>query len=577
MKKLLLPLLTAPVLALFLLTSCHREPAFVRFAVTTDVHGMIFPYDLISSREADHSLAQVYSYLEEKEKTKDTALILLDNGDLLQGQPTVYFYNTLRRDSLHLSARVMNFMGYSAGTIGNHDIETGPSVYYKIRNEFSFPWLAANVIDTATGEPAFTPYTVIKSGKYRIAILGLTTPGVPNWLPRSLWPGLEFKDMVETAREWVPRILEKEKPDLLVGLFHAGTDYSYGHQDRNTPLNQNATVLVAEQVPGFDIIFAGHDHETSISWVHSSGNDSVLIVDPGSHATFVGEVLVELSRKNQGEKVLRAQLVPMKNYESSPRFMNKFSYALDDVKDYLSDTITILGRDLSSLDGLFGPSAFTGLIQQIQSEISGAAISFTAPLTFNTTLEKGPVRVSDMFKLYRFENMLYRMKLSGEEIHRYLEYSTSIWFNRMTSPDDHLLLFDPEKPGRLKNQYYNFSSASGVNYTIDLKKADGDRVTITSLSDGSPFVSTDTFLVAVNSYRGNGGGGHLTTGAGIPQDQLAGRVVWATDLDLRYYLMQYMADFDTLNPAAPTNWKLLPEKWAAEGARKDRKILTERK
>jgi len=560
--------------AIAMLTGCAKEPSAVRIDVTTDVHGMIFPYDLISNRPADHSLAQVNSYLNMVRKEQDTALILLDNGDFLQGQPSVYYFNTVRRDTMHLSAQVMNYMGYNAGTIGNHDVETGPDVYYKIRGEFTFPWLAANVVDSLTGEPAFQPYTIIKRGKHRIAVLGLTTPGVPSWLPPSLWPGLEFRDMVETAKYWVPVILEKEKPDLLIGLFHAGTDYTYGHQTEGTPLNQNATVLVAREVPGFDIIFAGHDHETSVQWLINSANDSVLVVDPGSHANLIGEVVVEFPTKNKRKKISNIRLIPVKAYEPDSIFMEKFGYELAEVKTYLSDTITILNSSLNSLDGLFGPSEFIGLIQQIQMNLSGADLSFTAPLSFNAVLDKGPVLVSDMFKLYRFENMLYRMKLSGEEIDRYLEYSTALWFNQLLRPGDHLLLFDPDRKGRLKNQYYNFSSAYGINYSVDLTRSAGDRVSITSLSNGELFSMTDTFSVAINSYRGNGGGGHLTVGAGIPPDQLSHRVEWATDLDLRYYMMQYMSKFDTLTPVLPANWKLEPASLVKKAAEIDRQILS---
>ncbi len=557
-----------------ILSGCNKKPVLLRLDVTTDVHGMIFPYDQINNRQTDHSLAQVYAYVQEKRTEPDTAVVLLDNGDILQGQPVVYYFNTMKRDTVHLAAQVMNFMGYEAGTIGNHDIEAGPAVYNKIKNEFGFPWLAANVIDSATGTPAFQPYTIIKQGPYKIAVLGLTTPGVHEWLPRSLWPGLEFRDMIKTAEEWVPLIRKKEKPDLMIGLFHSGTDYTYGHQSADVPLNQNATLLVAQQVPGFDIIFAGHDHETSIQWIVNSENDSVLVVDPGSHATVIGEVIVGLSHKNTGKKIRDVRLVPVKDYEPSSAFMEKFTPQLDEVKKYLSDTITFLDKELRSIDGLFGPSAFIGLIQNIQTGLSGATISFASPLTFNSVLEKGPVLVSDMFKLYRFENMLYRMKLTGYEIDNYLEYSVSLWFNQMKNPDDHLLLFSPDNPGRLKNQYYNFSSASGINYTVDLQRPDGNRVNIICLAGGKPFTPADTFLVAVNSYRGNGGGGHLTTGAGIPSGELTSRIDWSTTLDLRYYMMQYMSAFDTLSPVVPDNWTLIPVSWAYKATVRDKKLLT---
>ncbi|MCD4709974.1 MAG: metallophosphoesterase, partial [Bacteroidales bacterium] len=269
-------------------TACKQEQNVVRLAVTTDVHGMIFPYDFVNQQATDYSLAHVSSYVHNQEEKADTLFFLLDNGDLLQGQPSVYYHNFIDTLPPHLSARAMNLMGYVAGSVGNHDIETGPNVYNRILKEFEFPWLAANAIDLTTGEPYFEPYTILKAGKKKIAVLGMITPGIPNWLPGNLWPDMEFRDMVETAQKWVPFIMENEKPDLLVGLFHAGTDASYGGNP-NPYLNENATLLVAEQVTGFDLIFAGHDHKTSVQWATDPEGDSVLVIDPGSHGRYVGE------------------------------------------------------------------------------------------------------------------------------------------------------------------------------------------------------------------------------------------------------------------------------------------------
>ena len=185
---------------------------------TSDVHGAILPYDFLRDTSTNSSLSQIHTYVNsEKVRKPNQQVILLDNGDILQGDPLVYFYNYEDSTSTHISAQAMNFMNYDAATIGNHDIETGHLVYDKFRKEINFPWLAANAIDTKTGEPYFDPYTIIERGGVRIAVLGLTTPYIPNWLPEILWEGIEFEDMVETAEKWIPVIKENEKPDLIIG------------------------------------------------------------------------------------------------------------------------------------------------------------------------------------------------------------------------------------------------------------------------------------------------------------------------------------------------------------------------
>jgi len=553
-----------------LTASCSKSD-YIKIAVTTDVHGMIFPFDLIENKNSDYSLAHVSSYLKQQREAMDTAIILLDNGDFLQGQPSVYFFNTQKKDTIHISAQAMNYMGYDAGSVGNHDIETGPDVYYKIGKEFNFPWLAANAINTKTGGPGFDPYTVINKGGRKIAILGLITPGIPHWLPKSLWPDLVFEDMIETAHHWIPIIKENEKPDIIIGLFHSGTDPTYGGRTASDKFNENAVLLVAKQVPGFDIIFAGHDHKVSSQWISNVEGDSVFVMDPGSHAKYIGEVLIDFTNKNH--ETITGKIINSKKFKADPDFMTKFDYQLQEVKEYLSDTVCFLSADMKSNDGLFGPSSFITLINKVQLKKSGADISFTAPLAFNTTLESGPVLVSDMFKLYRFENMLYTMKLTGEEIDGFLEHSATLWFNNMTDKSASLLKFQAGSKTRLKNQYYNFSSAAGIDYTIDLQKTDGEKVTIHHNSDGSPFIAKDTFLVAINSYRGNGGGRHLTTGSGIEAEKLSERIYESTQIDLRYHLMEYLNKQEIYHPDTFQNWKLKPEDWWHSGEKTDRKML----
>ena len=556
-----------------LITGCAgRQPDYVKLAVTTDVHGMIFPENMITGDSTDHSLAQVQTWVGHQRAARDTAFLLMDNGDFLQGQPSVYFFNTQRTDTPHLAARVMNTMQYDAATVGNHDIEAGPAVYDKLTGELNFPWLAANAVDEQTGEPYFEPYTVLQAGGRKIAVLGLITPGIPDWLPKNLWPGMVFEDMVITARKWVPVILREEQPDLLVGLFHAGIDHTYGGSDRDTPRNENATMLVAEEVPGFDIIFAGHDHRVYRDRVINREGDTVLVVDPGSHARYTGEVLADYSG-NRAEPTLRARIIPMDTVAPSPGFLAQFASDRREVERYLADTVAVLTSSMHSRDGLFGPSSFVSLIHRVQMEYAEAQVSLTAPLAFNTTLEAGPLQVADLFKLYRYENMLYAMKLTGEEVDGFLEHAVAQWFHPMDDPADPLLLFETGQRGRLRNPYYNFSSAAGLEYVIHLDRSPGERVEILRHSDGTPFLPTDTLRVAVNSYRGNGGGGHLTAGAGIPGEELTNRIAYASDHDMRHLLKEWLGAHDPYTPDTLTNWHFSPAHWYRQAAERDRKRL----
>ena len=577
-------------LILFLLSSTilFAQNVNLKFIETSDVHGAILPYDLVNDTTMNSSLAQVYTYVEKERQKKDQHVILMDAGDILQGDPLVYYYNYEDTSSKHIYAEAMNFMKYDVATVGNHDLETGHNVYDKFRTELNFPWLAANAINIETGKPYFQPYFIIEKDGIKIAILGMITPAIPNWLPEKIWKGIEFEDMIETAKKWVKIINEKEKPDLLIGLFHSGVDYTYGGQTKDSYRNENASRLVAEQVPGFDIVFVGHDHAGwNFKTVNVNG-DSVLIVGPKARARTISVANVSMnynSNLHKWEKeYIAGETIQTSDYEPDAGFMKNFKSQLDIVSRYVSKPLGIIDKTLSAKESLFGPSLFVDLIQTFQLATTDADVSLASPLSFSAEIDSGEIYVGDMFKLYRYENFLYTISLTGKEIKDYLEFSFGNWFNQMSSSNDHLLNFKKDENGnliysgknhspRLAQVYYNFSSAAGINYTVDVTKPAGERVNVTSSSDGTPFDLVKAYKVAINSYRGNGGGGHLTRGANIDKSELAKRIITSTDKDLRYYMMKWIEKKKVITPQIIGNWKIIPEDWWKKGKEKDYKLL----
>jgi len=568
----------------------------VKIIETSDVHGAIFPYNFTASKSSQNSLAQIHSYVESERANKNQEVILIDNGDILQGDPSVYYYNFEKTDTTHLLAQVMNYMKYDVATVGNHDIETGHPVYDKFTDDLNFPWLAANAINTETGETYFPPYHIIKKDvitsssetrTIKIAILGMITPGIPNWLPKNIWSGIEFEDMILTAKKWVPIILEKEKPDLLVGLFHAGVDHTYDGQSADTPRNENASQLVAKQIPGFDIIFVGHDHHEWNYKVADANGDSVLILGPASRSRSITAANVNFNfdeKNNRWDKNISSEIINTKNIDADPKFLKTFSDQFEIVKKYVSRPIGEFTEKISARKSIFGNSSFVDLIHKIQLELTDADISFTAPLSIHTTIPEGKTFVKDMFNLYRYENLLYTMELSGQEIQDYLEYSYSSWFNTMKSKDDNLLQFERDENDKLvlskrsnapmlKNRYYNFDSAEGIKYEVNVSKPNGQKVNIISMSNGDKFDINKKYKVAINSYRGNGGGGHLVKGAKIPKDELTERVITSTEKDLRYYMMKWIEKEKTVLPTEEINWKVIPEELVDEAKKRDYELM----
>jgi len=573
------------VLPLF---SINSQTVTLKLIETSDVHGALLPYDLTNNEQTNGCLAQVHTFVIREKQNPNQEVLLLDNGDMLQGDPMAYYYNYIDTTNVNIFAEAMNYMSYDAATIGNHDIETGHDVYDKFNKEINFPWLAANAINAETDQPYFKPYTIIEKRGIKIAVLGLITPSVPNWLPEFLWKGIQFEDMIESAQNWVSVIREKEKPDLLIGLFHAGVNFNSNNQDESTYKNENASRLIAERVPGFDVVFVGHDHAGwNFKTVNEDG-DSVLVIGPTSRAKTIAVANIEMELDSLSgrwnRKKVAGELVDTKNYLPDDHFMSKFLMSLNIVKNFTETPLGQITQTISSDQSLFGPSEFVDLIHTAQIDITGADVSFAAPLSFNATIDSGWVRIGDLFRLYHYENYLYKMSLTGKEIDDYLEFSFGNWFNKMSDSSDNLLLLKHNEDGSVKYSsrtkspetkhiFYNFSSAAGINYTVDVSKPSGERINITTLSDGRNFDLDETYSVAINSYRGSGGGGLMTLGADIPQDELAERIITSTDRDIRYNLIRWIKEKKIIKPHLIGNWNVVPKTWWEKGKEKDYELL----
>ena len=585
MRRVFLSTFFAATLTLSVQAQQTSKTVTLKVIETSDVHGHFFPWDFMEGRPLKGTLTRANSYItRERQKCGDN-LLLIDNGDILQGQPCVYWSNYVMPEDENLAARVINYMQYDAETVGNHDIEPGHKVYDKWIREVRCPLLGANIVKEeckdgeADPENIYTglqPYSVhIKDG-VKICVIGMLTPAIPNWLNKSIWKGIEFEEMVGCARKWVKYIQENEQPDLIFGLFHSGKDGGIVTPD----YEENATAAVAREVPGFDIIFFGHDHQVHNEWITNIEGKQVLIIDPSCWVRNVAEAEIELTIQDGKvvNKDIKGTIVNVEDEQIDEQMMAHFQKDIDAVKAYVGQKIGCFESPIYTRDSYFGNSAFTDLIHNLQLQITHADISLTAPLAFNSTIKEGEVTMADMFKLYRFENLLFTLRMTGEEVRKHLEYSYDMWTNTMTSPDDHALrLNDASKEDQQRTgfQYYtfNFDSACGIDYEVDLTKPDGQKVKILRMSNGEPFDEKKWYKVAMNSYRANGGGELLTQGAGIPKDSLDSRVIFHTDRDQRHFLTEEIRKMGTVNPKPNHNWKFVPEAWVKPALERDRKLL----
>ena len=548
----------------------------LRLIETSDVHGAFFPYDFIQRRETKGSLARVSSYVNNLRREYGRNVILLDNGDILQGQPSCYYYNYVATDKQNIVSKIYNYMGYDAASFGNHDVEPGHKVYDKWVGEVDCPVLGANIVDTKTGLPYVKPYTIIERDGVKVAVLGMLTPAIPNWLEEDLWSGLKFEDIRQSARKWIAYLRKNEKPDVIVGLFHSGWDGGI-----ETPqYMEDAVKATAEGVDGFDLIFFGHDHRARRAEVKGPDGNNVLCLDPSCNAMNVSDAEIVIT-KQDGKVVEKTVTGDVKDITAEPvdeAYVNHFAADIEEVKAYVGKKIGSIAKMMYTRDSFFGSSSFIDLIQNMQLSLTKADVSFNAPLLFNAQIKEGPIYMSDMFKLYRFENKLCVMRMTGEEIRRHLEMSYDLWVNTMKQKDDHILLLDEKNSTDMqkfgfKNMTFNFDSAAGIDYEVDVTKPDGEKVRILRMTNGEKFDPKKWYRVAMNSYRANGGGELLTRGAGIPKEELLSRKVYESEFDLRHYLAEEIKRKGKISPKQNNNWRFVPESWAKPALQRDRELL----
>ena len=627
----------------------------LHIAETTDVHGNFFPYNFATgATNKTNSLAHVYSYIE-RERARAAAskgkeyFMLVDNGDNLQGESILNIYNDgLKKGTVkqHIVPEIYNFMGTEVGVVGNHDVEFGKKVFDHLNANFSFPLLAANAIRQGTqsiedkvkpGNGKRIPYFakegsngayIIKQLKVKgkpdikVAILGLSTPESSVFLKNGDDnEDIYFEDMIESAAYWMPKI-KAEKPDLVVGMFHAGFDYKLAPgQDEQTYRNYNPVQLIADKVKGFDVIFWGHDHKIKEEVTRSDvlllgGNhyaqelsiaDIAFTYDPDTktyHKKLNGKYLQVLNSKRQ-KKVAGTMVDDINGGEkknliklaASSAFMSRFQPTLEKaIKVFRETKIGTLKTPLNTKDAVFGDSAFNDLVHHLEKYAAkkefGVEVDMTiaAPLKFafpnDTYVLSGDLVYADMWNLYFYDNLHAVIEMSGQEIKDYMEYTFGEWFNEMSDEQDDLLKLksadNKAHPEYRKTNmiYWNMDTFAGIVYTLDVSKKKGDRVKILGLDkdfngkvDGE-FDLKKKYKISVNSYRYGGGGGHFKA-IGIEGANMKARTLHYSATGLRDYLISYIQEENkgSIAPEPIGHWKVIPEVWATNGRRKDDALI----
>ncbi|EWT00962.1 nucleotidase [Intrasporangium oryzae NRRL B-24470] len=551
---------------------------------TTDLHGNVYNWDYFKNAEYtdskgnDIGVAKASTIIKAiRAEVGAASCITLDAGDTIQGTPLAYYYakiDPITAGATHPMAAAMNQVGYDAAALGNHEYNYGLDTLRAFESQLNFPLLSANSVDWNTGAPVFKPW-VIKTIKLedrkpiKVGILGLVTPGVAIWDKANVEGKVKFPGIIEQAKVFVPR-LKAAGADVVIVSCHSGTNGSSSWGDA-LPYVENASALLAEQVPDIDAILVGHAHveipEKLVT--NKQTGKQVVLSEPYYWGMRVTRMSLDLQKiRGQWQVVHSSSMLYNSNVVHEDTTVTEaVAAAHQKVLTYVNGVIGTCTEAMSAATSRYQDTAAMDFINFVQGDAVKAALvgtpqeglpvlSIAAPFNKFAAIPQGDVTVRDVAGLYIYDNTLLGIVLTGAEIKDYLEKSAT-YFKQVsgTGPftaDQVTNAATPTAPNGTPD--YNYDIMGGLDaaltYKIDIAQAPGSRILDLSYA-GSPVGADAQFVVAINNYRQSGGGGfpHVVTAP----------VVYNRQIEIRQLLIDWASAHKVIDPPSFSHldWKLV--------------------
>ena len=523
---------------------------------TTDLHGWLLPYDYYTGKATNNSLASLVPAIDSVRTANPGRTVLVESGDLLQGNPLDFVYSRLQPGEAHPLVRAMNLVGYDAAAIGNHEFNYGIAHLDAAVAQARFPWLSANIFRAGTNEHAYRPYAFVErtvGGRtVKIGITSVTPPGVAIWDRDNVRGRLDFHDIVASVRPVVAE-MRAQGADVVLVAAHSGLEGSSYDTAATHVAAENASVAMAREVPGIDVILMGHTHRE----VADTTLNGVLVVQAKNWGASLAVVTLGLERADGHWRIAEKHGRILRPVEGrvDARLQAELAPAHERTRQYVARQIGMSAEEWTSELARTRDTPILDLINEMQRRVTGAELSATAAFSLTSRIPRGPITVADVAGLYIYDNTLKALRISGAQLRAFLEKSAEYYLPCPGSACARVT--NPAVPG------YNFDVVSGVDYTLDLTRPVGQRV-VRLERNGRAVMPADSFTMAVNNYRASGSGGYSML--------LGAPVVYDRGESIRDLLIAEIQRRGRIAPADVfvRNWEIVPAALAERAAAEQR-------
>jgi len=537
------------LLAALAVSAAPPDTAHLVLVATTDVHGHATEWDYVADRPFPGGLTRAATIIDSLRARYPGRVVVVDAGDLISGDPFADYYARVTPRDPHPVVEALDLAGYDVATPGNHEYDYGVPVFERATSRTTVRFVSGNIRGLPGDTLAFPGYVVLRRDDLRVGVSGFTTPGVMVWNAKYLRRRLRVAPIEPSAARIMPAL--RRESDVAVLVVHSGMGGESSY-DTTGVGPEDVSARLAGLNPKPDIVVVGHSHREIVDTVI----DGVHFVQPKPYAQSLAIVHVTLRRRFPGDDWrvdrIRAESASLANVTPSARVEGRLARLRAEVRNWASQSLGEARGNMSAALARAEPTPIMNLVHEVQRKRSGAQLSSVSAFNLRAGLTDGDIRLRDIFALYPYENTLRAIRLSGAALKAYLEQSARYFASDSLGRP----ALNPAVFG------YNYDMVAGATYEIDLRLPAGSRIRNLAVA-GRPVAPTDSFTLALNSYRQSGGGG-FTMLRDAP-------VVYDRNESIRDLLIEEVRRRRAVDPAelAESNWRIVP----AEAAQRVRVLF----